>query len=77
MKEYIVSKIEITPAHLSVDGKKHTHKYYFYPVPDQLRALRFGSHWSYKDGKRGAVRFKSKAAAEAIARAYGAKVEEV
>lgn len=76
MAKYIIYKIEVTPAHLSIDRKKHTHKYYYYPVPANLKGLGFGSHWSYKDGKRGAVRFTNKAKAMTIAKANGAYVEE-
>ena len=77
MKTYIVSKIEITPAHLSVDGKKHKHKYYLYPIPDNLKSLGFASNWSYKDGKRGALRFTDKKLAQAIAKKNNAMIEEV
>lgn len=77
MKKYIVYMIDTTPARVSIDGKKHTHKYYFYPIPDNLKSLGFKANWSYKDGKRGAVKFTSKAEAEAIAKAHGAQVEEV
>ena len=37
MKKYVVYMIDTTPARLSVDGKKHTHKYYFYPAPKTLK----------------------------------------
>lgn len=74
---YIVFKTEITPAHLSIDGKRHKHKYYLYPVPSNLKDMGFRSHWSYKDGKRGAVKFTSKAEAKAVAKANGAQFEEL
>ena len=77
MKKYIVYMIETTPARASIDGKDHTHKYYFYPMPDNLKKEGFSAYWSYKNGKRGALRFNSKAEAERVARHHNAKVEEV
>ena len=76
---YIISKIEITPAHLSVDGKRHKHKYYLYPLPTRLKSLGFKNwfYWSYKDGKRGALRFTDKRTAQAIAKKNDAIIEEV
>ena len=76
MKSYIISKVEITPAYLSVDRKKHRHKYYLYPTPSNLQDLGITSHWSYKDGRRGAVRFTDKRQAQAIAKRHNAVVEE-
>ena len=77
MKKYVVYMIDTTPARLSVDGKKHTHKYYFYSTPKTLKDFGFAACWSYEDGKRGAVKFTSKAQAERIANHHGGKVEEV
>lgn len=77
MAEYIVYKVETTKARQSADGKAHTHKYYLYPLPGNLRDFGFNAFWSYEHGKRGALRFTSKAEAEAIAKARGARVEEV
>lgn len=77
---YIISKIEITPAHLSVDGKRHKHKYYLYPLPVRsaaLKSLGFKTCWSYRDGKRGALRFTDKKTAQAIAKKNDAMIEEV
>lgn len=77
MTKYVVYKVEVTQAEHSVDGKRHKHKYYFYPIPINLKILGFKSYWSYKNGKRGAVKFTSKSEAQAIAKAHGAQVEEV
>ena len=77
MKKYVVYMIDTTPARVSIDGKKHTHKYYFYPIPDFLKRQGFSAYWSYEKGKRGALKFNSKAEAERVARQHSAKVEEV
>ena len=77
MTKYVISVVEITEAHNSVDGKRHRHKYYLYPVPKRLADLGFKTYWSYKNGKRGALRFDSPKEARKIALYHGAKVEEV
>lgn len=77
MKAYVVYMVMITKATESVDGKKHTHKYYLYPVPQNLKDFGINIHWSYKNGKKGAMKFTSKAKAQAIAKANNAKVMEV
>lgn len=79
MKHYIVYKIETTPAHLSIDGKAHKHKYYLYPIPDRLKTsgFNFSSCWSYEKGKRGALKFTSKAEASRIAKRFDALVEQI
>lgn len=77
MRHYVIYKIETTPARLSIDGKNHTHKYYFYPIPSNLKQFGFGSNWSYQNGRRGAVKFTDKREAQRIAKHYGAQIEEV
>lgn len=78
MANYIIYKIETTPAHLSVDGKKHTHKYYLYPTRKILIGWGFTPYtWSYAQGKRGAVIFNDKSLAKITAREYGGVLKEV
>lgn len=74
---YIVSKIEVTEARHAIDGKKHTHKYFLYPVPENLKEMGFVANWSYKNGRRGALKFSNKRQAQAIAKRFGATVEEI
>lgn len=77
--KYVVSKVEITPANFSIDGKRHKHKYYLYPVNKRLSTLGFGDFtcWSYENGKRGALKFTNKREAQRIAKRHNATVEEV
>lgn len=74
---YVIYRKETTEARHAIDGKKHTHKYYLYPVPSVAAGLGIGSCWGYKNGKRGAVKFTSKAEAARIAKKHGATIEEV
>lgn len=79
MKEtsYIISKIEITEARHSIDGKKHTHKYFLYPIPENLKEMGVVANWSYKNGRKGALRFSNKRQAQSIAKRFDATVEEI
>ena len=76
MKNYVISKIEITEARHSTDGKKHKHKYYLYPIPANLKDLGFIANWSYANGKRGAIKIVGKKQAQYIANKVGGNVEE-
>ena len=71
---YVITQIQITEAKHAIDGKRHKHKLYLYPIPDSLRDLGFTGCWDR--GKRGALRFKSKRQAQIKARKVGGKVEE-
>lgn len=71
---YVISQIQITEARHSIDGMRHKHKLYLYPIPDKLRDLGITSCWSR--GKRGAIRFDSKRQAQIKARKLGGQVEE-
>lgn len=76
MAKYVVYQVEVTQAEHSIDGKRHRHKYYLYPAPKRLADFGFKTYWSYKNGKRGALKFNSKAEAKRVARQHSAKVEE-
>ena len=71
---YVITQMHITEARHSIDGKRHKHKLYLYPIPDKLRDLNITSCWSR--GKRGAIRFDSKRQAQIKARKLGGQVEE-
>lgn len=71
---YVIYQIQITEAKYAIDGKRHKHKRYLYPIPDTLRDLNVTSCWSR--GKKGALRFYSRGQAQITARKVGGKVEE-
>lgn len=81
MTKYVVYQIEVTQAEHSIDGKRHKHKYYLYPLTKKHKALRdmgFKFFWSYRYGKRGAIKFNSKREAlDYCVDNYGDGVEEV
>ena len=74
-KLYVVYRIEVTKPEHAIDHKRHSHKLYLYPVPRHLADL-VRSCWDKREGKRGAVKFTTKAEALRVARHYDAKVEE-
>lgn len=71
---YVITQMHITEARHSIDGKRHKHKLYLYPIPETLRDLNVTSCWSR--GKRGALRYDSRRQAQKIARKVGGQVEE-
>ena len=71
---YVISQMQITEARHAIDGKRHKHKLYLYPIPETLRDLNITSCWSR--GKSGALRFYSIGVAQITARKVGGKVEE-
>ena len=71
---YVITQMQITEARHSIDGKRHKHKLYLYPIPDKLRDLGITSCWDR--GKSGALRFYYKGHARQIAEKVGGKVEE-
>ena len=71
---YVIYQMQITEAKYAIDGKRHKHKRYLYPIPATLRDLNVTSCWSR--GKKGALRFNSRGHAQKIARKVGGKVEE-
>lgn len=71
---YVITQMQITEPRHSIDGKRHKHKLYLYPIPDTLRDLNIMSCWSR--GKRGALRYDSRRQAQKIARKVGGQVEE-
>lgn len=71
---YVITQIQITEAKHAIDGKRHKHKLYLYPIPDTLRDLGITSCWDR--GKSGALRFYSRGQAQVTARKVGGKVEE-
>lgn len=71
---YVITQMQITEARHSIDGKRHKHKLYLYPIPETLRDLNITSCWSR--GKKGALRYDSRRQAQKIARKVGGQVEE-
>ena len=71
---YVITQMQITEARHSIDGKRHNHKLYLYPIPETLRDLNITSCWSR--GKKGALRYDSRRQAQKIARKVGGQVEE-
>ena len=71
---YVITIEQVTEARHAIDGKRHKHKLYLYPIPDKLRDLGFTACWDR--GKKGALRFCRLSYARKIARRVGGKVEE-
>lgn len=72
---YLIYQVSITEAKHSIDGKKHRHKLYLYPIPKHLRDLGIRACW--KRGKKGACIFYGKKLAQEIAKQVGGKLEAV
>lgn len=71
---YVIYQKLVTEAKYSIDGKRHIHKLYLYPIPDNLRDLGIKACWNR--GKKGALRFYYKNHAQEIANKVDGILEE-